>query len=403
MRAKRKAVLSDALVRGLFPEATKYLVWDERAPGLCVVVEVSGRKTYYFIYTRRGRKRDFKLGSATVLKVEDVRIEALDLARKTLLAPTFDPAAEKKANRGTVTFSQLHARYLKEHAKKENKSWKHTAGLIKNHALPKLGNLAAADITKSDVKKLLAAHDEKPRMREGVRLAISAVYTWAVREEIVRVNPCSGISRGADPKSRDRVLFDEEFLSFWREVDEFGLIISTALKVILLTGQRPGEVANMRWDHIHGAFWDMPSEKTKNKKLHRVFLTEKVLELIAGVSPSEVQPRTGFVFANRRGRPQRGLDGAMRRLSDKLGWDPPVRPHDLRRTFATTVTKLGCGRDAMNRIQNHSSGDAVGDIYDRHGYEDEDRRVMERVAAHFLRLLDGADVRAGVVTQLFKQ
>lgn len=91
----------------------------------------------------------------------------------------------------------------------------------------------------------------------------------------------------------------------------------------------------------------------------------------------------------------------MRRLSDKLGWDPPVHPHDLRRTFGTTVTKLGCGRDAMNRIQNHSSGDEVGDVYDRHGYEDEDRRVMERVTAHFLRLLDGAG--AGVVTPLFKQ
>lgn len=231
-RKKRRAVLSDALVRGLFPETDRYMVWDERAPGLCVVVGVSGRKTYYFIYTRKGRRRDFKIGSASVLKVDDVRAEVLDLARRTLLDPGFDPAAEKKANRGTVTFAQLHARYVEEYAKKENKSWRHAAGLIKNNVIAKLGNLAAADVTEPDVQRLLAKH-QKPRMREGVRLAISAVYTWAVGEKIVKVNPRSGISRGPKPKSRNRVLFNEEFLSFWPEVDEFGLIVSTALKVIL--------------------------------------------------------------------------------------------------------------------------------------------------------------------------
>lgn len=79
----------------------------------------------------------------------------------------------------------------------------------------------------------------------------------------------------------------------------------------------------------------------------------------------------------------------MRKLSERCFKDDPVRPHDLRRTFGTTVTKLKHGRAAMNRILNHRSGDAVGDIYDRHDYADDDKRIMEAVTGHLLRLAEG--------------
>src|SRR4029077_6210323 len=112
-------------------------------------------------------------------KVDDARAVALGLARRLLLEPGFDPAAERKANRGAVTFAELCTRYVEEYARKKNKSWKHSAGLIENHAIPVIGDLAAAEITKPDVKRLLAKYDETPSMKEHVRLAIGAVFTWA--------------------------------------------------------------------------------------------------------------------------------------------------------------------------------------------------------------------------------
>ena len=96
---------------------------------------------------------------------------------------------------------------------------------------------------------------------------------------------------------------------------------------------------------------------------------------------------SGFVFAGPRGRAVRGLDQEMRSICAKLGVERAT-PHDLRRTFSTTVTGLGFGRDALNRITNHKEG-GIASVYDRHGYADENKRIMERVAHHILSLAEG--------------
>ena len=96
---------------------------------------------------------------------------------------------------------------------------------------------------------------------------------------------------------------------------------------------------------------------------------------------------TGFVFAGERGRPIRKLDRAMRDACKKLEVEKAT-PHDLRRTHGSTITALGFGRDAMNRIQNHKEG-GIGSVYDRHGYAEENKRIMETVAARIMALVEG--------------
>ena len=117
-------------------------------------------------------------------------------------------------------------------------------------------------------------------------------------------------------------------------------------------------------------------------------------ELLAALEDDRGQ---GFVFGVLR------LDSAMREICATLGVTDKVTPHDLRRTFSTTVTGLGFGRDAMNRVTNHKEG-GIADVYDRHKCAEENKRVMERVAAHIVRLATGkgADdkiipVRTGIV------
>jgi integrase len=90
----------------------------------------------------------------------------------------------------------------------------------------------------------------------------------------------------------------------------------------------------------------------------------------------------GYVFGDGAGGPVGRLDDAMRRIIKETGIERAT-PHDLRRTHGTTITRLGFGRDAMNRIQNHKEG-GIGSVYDRYQYEDENRRVMDAVAVHIL-------------------
>ena len=79
----------------------------------------------------------------------------------------------------------------------------------------------------------------------------------------------------------------------------------------------------------------------------------------------------------------------LKKLVAEFGLEK-VTPHDLRRTALSTVTGLGFGRDAMDRIANHRKG-GVTDVYDRHSYADEDRRIMTAVALHVMSLVEGKE------------
>ena len=219
--------------------------------------------------------------------------------------------------------------------------------------------------------------------------AASAIFAWAATQEIVAVNPCRGVERNAT-RSRERVLADGEVPQFWAAFDDAGLVVSSALKMILLTGQRPGEVAHMRREHIDDGWWKMPGEPvpalgwpgTKNEQTPQ------------GVA---AQRRRGHCWRNWVTKPpaSSSLGHAVVRARCRHARDllqPQGRrkatPHDLRRTFSARVTALGFGRDAMNRITNHKEG-GIADVYDRHEYAEENMRIMETVAAHIMALVEG--------------
>src|SRR5262249_15610435 len=116
---------------------------------------------------------------------------------------------------------------------------------------------------------------------------------------------------------------------------------------------------------------------TKNGRTHRVWLPQRVQQIIAELGDVSVIASV-----------DKYLDRSMRAICKQLSVGEKVTPHDLRRTHGSTITALGFGRDAMNRIQNHIEG-GIGDVYDRHDYSAEIRRVMEAVASRILALAEG--------------
>jgi len=135
----------------------------------------------------------------------------------------------------------------------------------------------------------------------------------------------------------------------------------------------------MKREHIVDGWWQMLGKPqgdwpgTKNGRDHRVWLSEPALVLIENHLKEK---RTG-----------KASGGFMRKTVAELGIERAT-PHDLRRTCLTSITRLGFGRDAMDRIANHRTS-SVTDVYDRHGYEAEDKRIIAAVARHVLSLVEG--------------
>ena len=395
-QARQKRRLTELLVKRQRPAAAPYLIWDTKQAGLVLRVQPTGHRSWYCVYRHHARPRWHRLGNVDAIGLADARMLAAEIMLQA--AKGLDPAAEKKAERSRGTFEELATRYLEEHAKRHNKSWRQADALIRRHLLLRWGKLQAASISRSDVKAVMV-RIEAPVVANQTLAAASAVFTWAMKEELIASNPCRGVDRNPT-KSRERVLADSEVLLFWKAFDDAGLVVGSALKAILLTGQRPGEVAHMRREHNKDGWWEMPGETvqtmgwpgTKNAQAHRVWLPAPVQALLAEMGDAA----TGFVFAGPRGRAVRGLDEAMRSICTKLGVERAT-PHDLRRTFSTTVTALGFGRDALNRVTNHREG-GIASVYDRHGYADENKRVMEATAARIVALAeDRADADEKVV------
>jgi integrase len=394
----RKHRLNERYLRSLRPEPHDYRVYDTLQRGLVVRVRSSGAMTWQCLYRHHGRACWYHIASLNAVGLAQARRLANDVMYKA--AAGEDPNAVRRAQRGAGTFAELATRY-RGYAERRNKSWRQADALVTRYLLPRWQALPAAAVTRGDVRTLMASITA-PILANQILAAASACFSWAMREDFggVAVNPCVGVERNRTNK-RTRVLSDAELPRFWRAFDDTGLINSMVLKMILLTGQRPGEVCAMRTEHIDAGLWTLPGlpvpalkwPGTKNRVTHPVWLPAPALAIIDEMEAS------GFVFA---GATVPALGIAMRAICKALGVNDPVKPHDLRRTHGSTITGLGFGRDAMNRVQNHIEG-GMADVYDQHRYADENKQIMEAVAAKIMFSVSSNAAGSNVVTGSFQR
>jgi len=393
-KAIHKRVLTARFLQTLKPQRHGFLIWDAEQGGLALSVRPSGHMSWKAIYNHHGRTRWYTIGSTEKIGLADARKLAKTIMAQAALGE--DPQAKKKeeAGRKSFTFEALAARYVEEVAKKNNRSWKQSAYLIREHLIPRWKGKDVKAVTRDDVKALMKAI-QAPVVANQALAAASAIFSWAIDEEIggVKENPCRRMPRN-ETKSRERVLTgsesfrsDSEIARFWRTFDDAGLIAGTALKIILLTGQRPGEVVHMRREHIIDGWWEMPGEPkpevgwpgTKNGESHRVWLSAPVQELLAAL---EDDRDTGFVFGVSR------LDTAMRQICAELGVKEKVTPHDLRRTFTTRAAEMEIGEDTIDRLLNHKKRGIIK-TYNIYSYANQNKRAWEQIAARIMWLATG--------------
>jgi integrase len=386
-RAKRIHFTEDRVRKLAVPKTGVEYTYDEEVRRLAVAVYPSGRKVWKFVYTLRGKARFITIDSASDMTVVAARNKGHQFG--AAISEGRDPQRERIEHKRSATFGELVERYFKE---TNLKSHAQTKYLLTKYVPKNFNEMLAGDITRADVRAVVNPLALRtPANARQTLAAISAVFGWAVGEaEVLSANPCWKIKR-AKPSERSRVLAISELPQFWEAWGDYG-ITGVALKVLLITGQRPGEVAAMHRTHLVDGWWEMPGEQqgqwpgTKNARVHRIFLPQAVRELIAAVPKNNISPE--LVFDPYPNRLTARMQAAMREISAALGVERAT-PHDLRRTHGTTLTRmLGFGgRHALNVIQNHITKE-VASVYDRYSYGPEVQRVMELVAAELLRVAE---------------
>lgn len=390
---------TDAKIRGLKPRDRRYELYEENGKGFGVRMSTNGLCTFVFRYRYLGKPRRMTLGPYPHLSLKEAR-QKCDLARAQLVK-NIDPAAEaishKKAEYEANTVAELVAEYIEKHAKKKKITWQEDQRILNKEVIPLLGRYKAKDVKRRHILDLIDGIVDRgaPVSANRTLEIIRRMFNFAMEREVVEITPCYMIKKPSVENKRHRYLEEAEVKSFWEHIDHIDSTrsIQLALKLLLITGQRRGEITNIEKNEIdlEKGWWTIPPEKTKNHHLHRVPLNDYAIEAINELI--ELSGESPYLFPSPTG-PKAIHPGALTRAvsrnRDKFGTDA-FMVHDLRRTFATLMRKDLQSRPYVGKVLNHTDHDITSKHYDQHTYDNEKRAVMNAWGQKIESILTNAE------------
>lgn len=370
---------------------------DGAMPGLYLVVQPAGAKGWALRYRHAGKPRKLTIGRYPAFGLKEARAEAGKALQA--LEHGIDPGAAKAAAKrrdddepDRDKFSAVVDLFLRRHASR-NRRADDVAAMFQREVMGAWGNRKIYDISKRDVIDVLDGIVDRgsPVTANRLRAHLNTLFNWAKGRDIVQENPIDGIKPPAPEKARDRILNDDEIRCFWKACDRLGQPFGPLFQLLLLTGQRRGEIAGMAEREIRGGEWIIPAARSKNGDEHTVPLPEVALNILAGVG--RIKGKAGLLFTTNGESPVSGFTRAKGRL-DRLMAEiagaeiEPFTVHDLRRTAATGMAGLGFPPHIVEAVLNHRSGTrrGVAGVYNRFDYAHEKRQALEAWARHVLTL-----------------
>ena len=395
-------------------------MFDDEQAGLAVRVTAAGSKSYLCQFTVNGSKRRVPLGSCDAISLAAAREAAAGIMGER--AKGNDVAAERKAVRAAtkvkaahdaLTLAVLVDDWAKLHLAGKRPRYATEAVRAIKIGFPKFLNMPAAMIDRRMVVPVVDAMttDRGPVMAARTVAYAKAAFQWALKRGSLTVNPFMALPVVPTEK-RDRVLTDDELLAVWKASDPsttYGAIV----RFLILTGQRREEAAGATWEEISPDLttWTIPASRAKNGAAHVVPLSAPVRVLLEsrhradgvlfpgrdgvfnGWSASKVRLDTAITEARKKAIAASG--GAPATVQPMPDW----RVHDLRRTMATGLQRLGVRLEVTEAVLNHVSGSRAGivGVYQRHDYATEKRAALDAWGQHVVALVEGGAAAGNVV------
>ena len=343
----------------------------------------------YRYSVNKGPRRKFKIGSYPENTIKQLSTAYKKAVAKVALGE--DPQGERQQERVDLELKQLAAEtertlaqvgreFIEQHSKEKKSSWKEDQRILKSYILPcSISKLRIRDIKKIQLANILTdMAEDAPVMANRVRSWLSKCFNWADdRGYIEGYNPALRLPANTERK-RTRILSEQEIRLFWKHLDVVeNNEVRKALKAILLTAQRPREVATVHSAHIEDGKWIIPKSKNKSKRQHLVLLGPLAKEMLQGdgyIFPSEradhIHPSTITHVMSDVMEAAGIVEYYCKKREEVM---PVPTPHDLRRTAATQI-ESGFSEYLMHRILNHSKGKMA--MYPLYEYEKEKTEAM---------------------------
>lgn len=392
-------------------------LWDDKLSGFGLKLTPAGSVVYILQYRMGGRgstTQRYTIGAHGAWTPKTAKDEAERLLR--LVDSGTDPAEEKRQREeqrrrdGERGFAAVAERFLAD-AMGRKRSRTDYERLLRLHVTPVLKSKALAKIRKADVKEAISRIPaEQLALRRKAHAVLHRLFKWAMGEDLIDHNPLADTEAPEAPGSRDHTLQDWELRLAWMGAGSLGYPFGPLYRGLVLTGQRREEVAGMDWRELNRAraVWSLPAERAKNGKAASIHLSKAMIAELDAVAAAEKWPRRGLVFSTTGSTPVSGysrakarLDAAMAEIAareaaargDESAAIEPWRTHDLRRTLATGMQRLGVRFEVVESILNHVSGSrsGVAGIYQRHDWAPEKVAALDAWAAHIERVVAGAD------------
>lgn len=399
-------------------------LWDDRLKGFAVMATASGVKSYLVQYRIGGRgsaTRRVTIGrhgspwtpdSARVRAgdiLEEVRkkIDPFDAERARLAA---EREAKRKAQEAKVAsarlgFSVYANKFIEKYAdvRQKPRVARETKGIIERDLKPFFKDKLITSITPADALVVVEQTQERSNSAAlKVYRTLSTLFGWAASRHDIPDNPIRNLKPPYVQPSRDRVLSDDELKAIWQATEDELYPYGALVRFLMLTGQRLREAAEMTWDEVDldSRTWTVPGTRTKNGKTNLVPLSAGALIVLEALprdwtETAKREKRPEYVFTTNGKAPFSGFSKLKKRLdanvhvklaesAAKTNVSPdaielsPWRLHDLRRTLATGLQRLGVRLEVTEAVLNHVSGSRAGivGIYQRHNWAAEKRDAL---------------------------
>jgi integrase len=392
--AQPKLSRTGQLVRAEYPDAA--------CPGLYLLVEPTGARSWALRYRRPSDRKTAKLtlGKATEDGLTLAAARHAAAAARLRLERGEDPSGRRQVKTAAPAYryeigdsvAAWVGSFLELHARRKNRaSTVEAAERIFNLVLTAWRGRSIDSIRRGDVIELIERiAADRPCLANRTLSVLSKFFNWLKSRDRLAVSPADGVARPHQEKARQRILTDAELKALWIACEGDGPF-GQALRLLALTGARRNEVTELVWSEIDKSrgVWTLPPARAKNHREHVITLSSQAMAII------ESMPRFAgcpFIFSADGRAPVVGWTKAKKRISAKAGIvEKSWRLHDLRRTCASGMQKLGVSVPVIEKCLNHVSGTFRGIVgtYQQHGYADEIAIALQKWGDHVERLVGG--------------